>query len=317
MRLIFCYLTRELDREGTIVGAPKISQDINCLSRDEENMIHRSRRTGLTICVSCLLIMLLAISASISWAKDITPVGEKVAVDAQGHDIYQINANGIRIGYKLIGSGEPLLLLTGLGGTMESWVPEFIEEASKKYQLILMDNRGMGYSTDNGQQFTYRLFANDVIGLLDSLGVQKTNVLGYSQSSVTTQNLLLYFPERVNKAVIHATSTEGKAVAAVFKHMTLPDNPTIKKQIQAAMGWKTPLEKMPLIKNQVMLLVGTADTVVGTKSSKILASLIPGAWLVQFKGGTHHLQFEAPEAFSRIVLTFLAMDETVPAKQNP
>lgn len=287
-----------------------MSQNINCLSRDEENMIHRSRPTRVTLCVSCLLIILLAISASSSWAKDILPVGEKVAVDAQGHDIYQINANGIRIGYKLIGSGEPLLLLTGLGGTMESWVPEFIEEASKKYQLILMDNRGMGYSTDNGQQFTYRLFAKDVIGLLDSLGIQKINVLGYSQSSVTTQNLLLYYPDRFNKAIIHATSTDGKAVAAVFKQRALPDNPTIKKQIQAATGWKTPLEKMPLIKNQVMLLVGTADTVVGTKSSKILASLIPGAWLVQFKGGTHHLQFEAPAAFTRIVLTFLAMDET-------
>jgi pimeloyl-ACP methyl ester carboxylesterase len=306
-----------LSREVTIVYAPKISLNINCLSRDEENMIHRSRRTGLTICVSCLLIMLLAISTSISWAKDITPVGEKVAVDAQGHDIYQINANGIRIGYKLIGSGEPLLLLTGLGCTMDRWTPEFIEEAAKKYQLIIMDNRGMGYTTDDGQQFTYRLFAQDVVGLLDAIGVQQTNVLGYSQSSVTTQNLLLYFPDRINKAIIHATSTDGRSVAAAFKHIPLPDNPTIKKQLQAAMGWKAPLEKVKLIKNQVMLLVGTADTVVGTKSSKILGSLIPGAWLVQFKGGTHHLQFEAPAAFTRIVLTFLAMDETVPVKPNP
>ena len=116
---------------------------------------------------------------------------------------------------------------------------------------------------------------------------------------------------------IHATSTDGNAVATSLKHMNLPDNPTIKKQLQAAIAWKTPLEKMSLIKNPVMLLVGTADTVVGTKSSKILASLIPGAWLVQFKGGSHHLQYEAPSAFTQIVLTFLAMDETVPAKQNP
>lgn len=280
-------------------------------------MIHRSRLTRVNICVSCLLTILLAINVSLAWAKDIVPVGEKVAVDAKGHDIYQTNANGIKIGYKLIGSGEPLLLLTGLGCTMDRWTPEFIEEASKKYQLIIMDNRGMGYSTDNGQQFTYRLFANDVIGLLDSLGVQKANVLGYSQSSVTTQNLLLYFPDRINKAVIHATSTDGKAVAAAFKRIPLHDNPTIKKQLQAARGWKAPLEKMPRIKNQVMLLVGTADMVVGTKSSKVLAGLIPGAWLVQFKGGTHHLQFEAPAAFTRIVLTFLTMDETVPTKPNP
>ena len=278
--------------------------------------MYRPRSTKVAILLSYLLILLLGIGISSSWAKDILPVGEKVAVDGQGHDIYQTSANGIRIGYKLIGSGEPLLLLTGLGATMENWAPGFIEEASKKYQLIIMDNRGIGYTTDNGQQFSYKLFAQDVISLLDSLRVNQANVLGYSQSSVTTQNLLLYFPDRINKAIIHATSTDGSAVAAALKRIRLPDNPTIKKQLQAAMGWNTPLEKMKLIKNQVMLLVGTADTVVGTKSSKILASLIPGAWLVQFKNGTHHLQFEAPAAFTRIVLTFLAMDETVPATHS-
>jgi len=266
--------------------------------------------TGVRI--MCALALALVAASGVALAKDVSPVGEKVAVDGNGHAIYQVEANGIRIGYKLIGSGEPLLLLTGLGCTMDRWHSAFIEEASGKYQLIIMDNRGMGYSTDNGQDFTYTLFAKDVISLLDSLGVGKTNVLGYSQSSVTTQNLLLEYPDRVGKAIIHATSTDGKAVAAAFKSLPLPGNPTIKKQLEAAMGWESPLDKMALIKNQVMLLVGTADTIVGTQSSKTLAGLIPGAWLVQFKNGTHHLQFEAPVEFSRIVLTFLEMNETVP-----
>jgi pimeloyl-ACP methyl ester carboxylesterase len=262
--------------------------------------------------ILCALALALGVTLGVALAKDVSPVGEKVAVDEKGHSIYQVEANGIKIGYKLIGSGEPLLLLTGLGCTMDRWTPEFIDAASGKYQLIIMDNRGMGYTTDNGLDFNYKLFAKDVISLLDALGVGKTNVLGYSQSSVTTQNLLLEYPDRVGKAVIHATSTDGKAVAAAFKSIPLPDNPTIKKQIQAAMGWQAPLDKMALIMNQVMLLVGTADTIVGTESSKTLAGLIPGAWLVQFKNGTHHLQFEAPAEFSRIVLTFLEMNETVP-----
>jgi len=280
-------------------------------------MMRRSRFAPVVCRVSCLLLLALGIVASASWAGDIAPRGEKVAVDAQGHDIYQVDANGIRIGYKLIGSGDPLLLLTGLGCTMERWTPEFIEAASQKHQLIIMDNRGMGYTTDNEQPFSYELFAKDALGLLDALGVEKVDVLGYSQSSVTTQTLLLDAPQRINKAVIHATSTDGKAVAAFFEHVDLPDNPTIKKQIQAAMHWKTPLEKMHLIQNPVMLLVGTDDQVVGTQSSTTLASLIPGAWLVQFKNGTHHLQFEAPAAFAQIVLTFLSMDETIPAKPHP
>lgn len=268
------------------------------------------RKTG--ICLLASLIVTLVIGIPAIQANDISPVGERIASDSQGHAIYQISGNGIKIGYKLIGSGEPLLLITGLGATMDRWSPALIEAASKKYQLIIMDNRGMGYTTDNGEKFTYRLFAKDVIALLDALAVQKTNVLGYSQSSVTTQNLLLYYPERVNKAIVHATSTNGSAVAAALKGKPLPDNPTIGKQLKAAAAWKTPLNKMPFIKNQVMLLVGTADTVVGTESSKTLAKLIPGAWLVQFKNGTHHLQFEAPSEFARIVLAFLEINETVP-----
>ena len=65
-----------------------------------------------------------------------------------------------------------------------------------------------------------------------------------------------------------------------------------------------------------MFLVGTADKVVGTESSKTLAKLIPGAWLVQFKNGTHHLQFEAPSEFTRIVLAFLEINETVPTQST-
>jgi len=273
------------------------------------------RKISIGLFVSLVITLVICIPAI--QAKDISPVGEKIASDSQGHAIYLTSGNGIKIGYKLIGSGEPLILLTGLGATMDDWTTVLIEEASKKYQLIVMDNRGMGYTTDNGVKFTYRLFAQDVIALLDALGVEKTNVLGFSQSSVTTQNLLLYYPERVNKAIVHATSTNGSAVAAAFKGIPLPDNPTVKKQLKAAMEWKSPLDKMPLIKNQVMFLVGTADNVVGTESSKTLAKLIPGAWLVQFKNGTHHLQFEAPSEFTRIVLTFLEINETVqPNLQN-
>jgi len=95
--------------------------------------MRRSRFAAVAFRVSCLLLLALGIVATASFAGDVSPKGEKVAVDAQGHDIYQVDANGIRIGYKLIGSGDPLLLLTGLGCTMERWTPEFIEAASQKY----------------------------------------------------------------------------------------------------------------------------------------------------------------------------------------
>jgi pimeloyl-ACP methyl ester carboxylesterase len=259
------------------------------------------------------LLILLAIGVFAASAQPIIPVGITVGSDAHGHTVYQVPANGIDVGYKLIGSGEPLVMIMGLGGTMDNWPQEIIEPLSKRYQLILLDNRGMGYTKTNETAFTYKLFAGDVISLLDALKVKKTNVLGYSMGSTITQELLLEYPERFNKAIIHATSTDGSNVAAAFKERGKPAGipPTILRQVEATTHWKTPMDKLPLITNQVMLVVGTADTVVGTESSKTIASAIPGAWLVQFKKGTHSLIFEAPTEFARIVLTFLDINETI------
>lgn len=274
--------------------------------------MHMKKTTALFVS----LLILLVISAFSASAEQIRPLGKAIGSDKQGNAVYQITANGIEIGYKLIGVGEPLVMIMGLGGTMDNWPQEIIEALSKKYQLILLDNRGMGYTKTNETTFTYKLFADDVIGLLNVLKVKKTNVLGYSMGSTITQKLLLEYPERFNKAIIHATSTDGSNVAAAFRGKDKPADvpPTVLRQLEATTHWKTPVDKLPLIANQVMLIVGTADTVVGTESSKTIASTIPGAWLIQFKKATHHLIFEAPTEFVRIVLTFLDINETVEMK---
>lgn len=259
------------------------------------------------------LLIVVAIGVSSATAQNIQPSGKKIAVDEQGNAIYQVSANGIEIGYKLIGSGEPLVMIMGLGGTMDQWPREIIEVLSKKYQLIILDNRGMGHTTTNDVTFTYKLFADDVIGLLDALKVIKTNVLGFSMGSTITQELLLEYPQRFNKAIIYATSTDGSNVVKALEGET-PINPTVLRQIEATTHWKTPLDKLPLITNQVILIVGTSDTTVGVESSKTLSSAIPGAWLVQFKNATHHLMFEVPTEFAKIVLTFLDINETVEVK---
>lgn len=268
------------------------------------------------------LLLALAIGASGAFAQNIQPAGKAIGVDKQGHAIYQVSANGIQVGYKLIGSGDPLVMIMGLGGTMEDWPEQVIDTFSKTRQLILLDNRGMGHTTSNEVTFTYKLFADDVIGLLDALGIKKTDVLGFSMGSTITQELLLQYPGRFKKAIIYATSTDGSNVSKALKGDNVskamkgasPTNQTILRQLEATTHWKTPLDKLPLITNQVMLMVGTSDTVVGTESSKTIAAAIPGAWLVQFKNATHHLVFEAPSEFSKIVLTFLDINETVEVK---
>jgi pimeloyl-ACP methyl ester carboxylesterase len=258
-------------------------------------------------------LFLIACGLSSVFAEPIAPAGKAIGQDAQGHSIYQIEANGISIGYKLIGAGPPLVMLMGLGGTMENWQPQIVEAVAKRHQVIMLDNRGMGHSTANATVFSFPLFAGDVIGLLDALGVKQTDVLGYSMGSTITQELLLQYPQRFGKALIHATSIDGGKVVAAL-HGRVPPDPIVARQVEASAHWKTPLKKLPAIANPVMLVVGTADNVVGVASSKTLAAAIPGAWLVQFKGATHHLMDETPAGFAAVALTFFDTDETVAAK---
>ncbi|MDR3493438.1 MAG: alpha/beta hydrolase [Ancalomicrobiaceae bacterium] len=264
----------------------------------------------------CTFAVALVLGISGVMAQQIRPTGKIIGRDSQGYAIRLVHANGIDIGYKLVGSGTPLVMIMGLGGTIEHWPPQIVAALAKKYQLILLDNRGMGHTTSNDTTFTYKLFADDVIGLLDALGVKKTHVLGYSMGSTITQELLLTYPQRFDKAIIHATSTDGSNVAAVFKGRTI-DNPTVARQIEATTHWKTPMDRIAAVTNQVMFVVGTADTVVYPESSKVLSATIPGAWLVQFKNATHGLMYETPTGFARIVLTFLDTDETVKVTEPP
>lgn len=243
-------------------------------------------------------------------AQGIKPSGKKVALDKQGNAIYQIHANGIEIGYKLIGAGEPLILIMGIANTMERWPSAIIETLSMKHQLILVDNRGIGYSTADNKEFTYKLFAKDVISLLDALKVKSVNVFGVSMGSVITQELLLEHSEKFNKAIICATSIDGGNVASTIKDK-VPNNPIAQRQLEATLHWKSPLEKLSHIPNQVMLVVGTSDTVVGIASSKTLAATIPGAWLVQFKNASHNLIDEAPNELAKIILAFLDINQSI------
>ena len=109
-------------------------------------------------------------------------------------------------------------MIMGIANTVERWPDQILEASSKNYQLILLNNRGIGHTTANDEEFTHKLFAEDVIGFLDALNIEKINVFGVSMGRVTVQELLLEYPQRFNKAIIYATSIDGSLVAETIKN---------------------------------------------------------------------------------------------------
>ncbi len=82
-----------------------------------------------------------------------------------------------------------------------------------------------------------------------------------------------------------------------------PDN--IGRQYQAWQNWQGTYSRLSKIAQPTLLITGANDINTPWQNSLMMVDLIPGVWLVQFKGGGHGLMYQYPKKFSRIVLTFL------------
>jgi pimeloyl-ACP methyl ester carboxylesterase len=99
-----------------------------------------------------------------------------------------------RIAYHRRGSGRPLLALNGLAATSADWDPLFIERLASANELILLDNRGIGASTDNCAPFDIDQLADDTARVIAALEFERASVLGWSMGGFIAQTLALQHP---------------------------------------------------------------------------------------------------------------------------
>ncbi len=116
-------------------------------------------------------------------------------------------ANKIRIYYESCGTGRPIVLLSGLGSSLESWSVQ-VPIYSDLFRVITLDNRGSGRSDKPDYPYTIEQMADDTVGLLDSLGIEKAHFVGKSMGGMITQWLGIKYPERVEKIVMGCTSAQ-------------------------------------------------------------------------------------------------------------
>ncbi len=112
-----------------------------------------------------------------------------------------------RLSYKRIGSGFPLVLVHGYLGGENMW--RFQEDLEDQYELIMPSLAGYGESAPLSAPSTIRENANQVFALLDSLGIDKFNLLGHSMGGMIVQEMAVYKPERVNRLICLGTGPMG------------------------------------------------------------------------------------------------------------
>jgi len=225
--------------------------------------------------------------------------------------------NGVRLGYREFGSGEPVLMIQGFGATIDDWNQTFIGILATKYHVYTYDHRGMGYSSDNNATPTIALYADDAAGMMSALGYERMHVYGVSMGSTVSQQLVIDHPGRVNKLVLDSVTysirvPETTLLLGMIESVNAsPTSPAgERREAQANLAWNGSWESLSGIQKDVMLVEGTADALTPDPVAVRMAGQINGSWLVRFKGLPHVGSHYAPVEYGENALSFLGMDES-------
>jgi pimeloyl-ACP methyl ester carboxylesterase len=232
-----------------------------------------------------------------------------------GTPVKYASVNGITIGYREFGSGEPLLMILPFSATMDMCNDTFIGKLADSYRVILFDNRGVGYSSDNNETSSISLFANDTTGLMDALGLPSAHIFGSSMGAAIAQELTLGHADKVDRLILSsATYSLDIPQTEILKNRlqsvaSNPDaDPVLRKYAEANLEWNGTYERLPEIQKRTLLLVGTEEVLTPVNVSVIIAEQIPDAQLVRFEGVGHSGEQYVPEEYANEILNFLASE---------
>ncbi len=116
---------------------------------------------------------------------------------------------GFRMHYETHGSGDPLLLINGLGGDHSEWLFQ-IPAFARCFRVVVFDNRGAGGSDTPPGPYSTAQMADDAAALLSHLGIGRAHILGVSLGGMIAQEVALRHPDRVLRLVLACTAPGGE-----------------------------------------------------------------------------------------------------------
>jgi pimeloyl-ACP methyl ester carboxylesterase len=124
-----------------------------------------------------------------------------------------IESNGIRLAYEERGTGEPLVLIMGLGADGQVW-DLHARAYAEKFRCFLVDNRGTGDSDKPQGPYTTEQMAEDYAGLIRGLGLGRVRLAGISMGGAIAQQIALRHPDLVRSMVLVCTWAKFDPYAA-------------------------------------------------------------------------------------------------------
>jgi len=226
----------------------------------------------------------------------------------------KVNANGIQIEYETFGNaaGRPLLLIIGLGGQLIHWDADLCRDLAKRgYYVIRFDNRDVGLSTRfeeagvpdltdifgkliQGEKikppYTVEDMADDAVGLLDALGIQKAHICGMSMGGMIAQTIVIRHPSRV------------LSLTSIYSTTGNPELPQPKPEVMGLLITPPPIEREANVEHMLNVfktIAGPGFPVDEKWTRKILAESYDRCFY--------------PQGEARQLVAILTQDNRVPA----
>lgn len=116
----------------------------------------------------------------------------------------KVRTNGIELYYEEIGSGEPLILIMGLGAEGSLW-EDHVKEYELYFRCIIIDNRGAGQSDKPTGPYSIATMADDLAGLMKELHIEKAHISGISMGGCIAQEMALSYPHMVKSLILNCS----------------------------------------------------------------------------------------------------------------
>ncbi|HWA35446.1 MAG TPA: alpha/beta hydrolase [Cyclobacteriaceae bacterium] len=221
-------------------------------------------------------------------------------------------SNGpVKIYYEVYGTGKPLVIIHGNGGSIRGRV-EFIQEFSKKYKVIMMDNRCHGKTDCPAAHLTYEQIAGDLNALLTHLKVDSTFMWGHSDGAIIGLIMAMKYPDKVKKLLASSANLRPDTTAidpAIFPLLDKMRPQYMKDSIQSKRFQllvsepHIPAKNLGAIKADVLIMAGDRD-IIRTEHTLEIFNNIPGAFLCILPGTTHGVYQDRNKWFKEILYDF-------------
>jgi pimeloyl-ACP methyl ester carboxylesterase len=233
--------------------------------------------------------------------------------------------NGIEMYYAVFGEGPPVLLIHGGLAHADVWGAQ-VADLMADHTVIVADSRGHGRSSRTEEPYGYHLMASDYLALLDHLGIDKVDLVGWSDGGIIGLDIALSNPERLNRLFAHAANVTVDGVAPGVE-----TNPVFGAYIERAGSDYARLSRTPdqfesfveqigamwasqptwtdaelaTITTPVAVVLGDHDEAITREHTEHMAAVIPGAELVILPEVSHFALIQAPDEYNAAIRAFL------------